>query len=402
MKQYKKDFPLLNARDIRYLDNAATTQKPQAVIDAITNFYTTTNANVGRGIYQLQEASTQAYEDARTKVANFIGASHDEIIFTKNATDSINCVAATWGYEHIREGDEIVISELEHHANLLPWQRLANQKGAILKYIPVRADGTLDYDVLGSIITPATKLVAIVHTSNALGTRNDIVRIIAQARLVGAKVLVDAAQSVAHESLNVQELQPDFLVFSGHKMMGPTGIGVLYIARALHKDFPAYQLGGGMVERVNFQTASLRAMPYRLEAGTPPIAEAVGLAAAIDYIKEHIDYAVLQRHEALLVATLIDALVTMPRIRLLGPISQLRMHGHMLSFTVEGMHAHDVAAYLDMVGICVRAGHHCAQPLANKLNYEASVRISFYCYNTLEDVHALIHALTQMVQAMPY
>ncbi len=398
MKNIRLDFPFLRTKDsFIYFDNAATTHKPQAVLDAMNSFYAYSNAQVHRGVYRAQEHATQLYEDARAKVAHFIGArSASEIVFTRGTTDGINCVAATWAAHNLCKGDEILITQMEHHSNLLPWQRLAQEKGIVLKYIPVTDNGTLDLSTLSTVLTPLTKLVAVTQVSNALGTINDVATIIDSAHAVGAKVLVDAAQSIAHQRINVQKMDPDFVVFSGHKMFGPTGVGVLYSRQELHDNFPPYQVGGGMVHHADFTTASWLNMPHRLEAGTPPIAEVIGLAAAIEYMHNSIDYTWLQQHEAQMTALLIDALAAIPSIRLLGPIHQLRTHGHMLSFVVDGMHAHDVAAYLDQHGICVRAGHHCAQPLAGVLQYDASVRVSFSCYNTLEEVEVLIAAIKKL------
>ena len=399
MKNIRLDFPFLNKQDnVIYFDNAATTHKPQTVLDAMNSFYAHSNAQVHRGVYRAQEHATHLYEQAREKVAHFIGArSASEIIFTRGTTDGINCVAATWAAHNLRKGDEILVTQMEHHSNLLPWQRLAQDKGITLKYISVTEHGSLDLSTLSTLLTSTTKLVAVTQVSNALGTVNDIATIIDSAHAVGAKVLVDAAQSIAHQRIDVQQLNPDFLVFSGHKMLGPTGVGVLYIKQELHEHFPPYQLGGGMVYHADFTTASWLKMPHRLEAGTPPIAEVIGLAAAIEYMHNTIDYTWLQQHEAQMTAKLIDALATIPSIRVLGPINQLRTHGHMVSFVVDGMHAHDVAAYLDKRGMYVRAGHHCAQPLASVLHYDASVRVSFSCYNTLQEVEVLIAALKKLV-----
>jgi cysteine desulfurase/selenocysteine lyase len=401
MHNFRSNFPILHipyrGKQLIYLDNAATTHKPQAVIDAVTHFYTHDNATVYRGVYHLAEHATSMYEQARANVASFIGAhAPAEIVFTSGTTESINLVAATWA-QSLRASDEIVISELEHHANILPWQALVQSKGIILKFIPVLPNGMLDLSLLPRLLTHKTKLVAVTHISNALGTHNDIRAIIQAAHAVGAKVLVDAAQSVAHQQLNVVELDVDFLAFSGHKIFGPCGIGVLYVKQELHQELPPYKRGGGMVYEADFSSSSFLDFPHRLEAGTPPIAAAIGLSAAIDYMRANIDYDVLQRHEAHLTAALIDGLVAIKRIRVLGPVEQLRSHGSIVSFVIDDMHPHDVAAYLDQFGICVRAGHHCAQPLAKKMGIEASVRVSFAVYNTMEEVEALLKALQQVV-----
>jgi cysteine desulfurase/selenocysteine lyase len=396
----KTDFPILstqiNGHPLIYLDSAATSQKPQQVLDALTNFYTQHNANVHRAVYHLGEDATQLYENARETVANFINAQPEEIIFTKGTTESINFVAATWAAQHLKTGDEIVLTELEHHSNLIPWQQIACKVGAILKFIPVNKDGTLDCTQLPTIINHKTKLVSVTHISHALGTQLPLADIIVQAQQVGAKVVIDAAQSVPHQTINVKTMGCDFLAFSGHKMLGPTGIGVLYIKKELHDALSPYQFGGGMVYEASFTTATFLKAPHKFEAGTPPIAQAVGLAAAINYLTSH-DMHKLQQHEALLCAKLIEGLQTLSRVKILGPIDQLKKHGHLVSFTVDGMHSHDVAAYLGSHGICVRAGHHCAQPLAKKLGLDASVRVSFYGYNTIEEVEILLQVMQKML-----
>jgi cysteine desulfurase / selenocysteine lyase len=393
----KKDFPLLqksiNGKPIIYLDSAATAQKPQIVIDAELNFYTDHNANVHRAVYGLGEQATTLYEAARTKVAQFIHAQHvNEIIFTRSTTEGINFVAATWAQEHVVSGDEIVISGLEHHSNLIPWQQLAHKKGIQLRYLPVNADGTLNLEHIDTIITKKTKLVAIAQVSNSVGTHNDMRAIVRAAKFVGAKVLIDAAQSAPHRLVNVQELGCDFLAFSGHKMMGPTGIGVLYIRKELHDQMSPYQFGGGMVFEAGLHKSSFLPAPYKFEAGTPPIAQAVGLGAAIDYLTTFTPEE-LQEHSATLCRKLIERLGEIPEIDVLGPIDQLKQKGHLVSFVLKGHHPHDIAAYLSSGGICVRAGHHCAQPLARRLGLESSVRVSFYGYNSAAEVDMLVEAL---------
>jgi cysteine desulfurase / selenocysteine lyase len=406
MKTIKNDFPIFHNRPkgsrLVYLDNAATTHKPNTVLNAERDFYENGYGTVKRGIYKSGEQATVAFETARNRVASFIGAkSPSEVIFTSGATDSINLIAKAWGELNIGPGDEIVVSELEHHANLLPWQRLAADRGAFLRYIPVSFDGTLTLAAIDDLITPSTKLVAITHTSNAVGTHTDIACITQRARQVGAKILIDAAQAVPHQKINVQELGCDFLVFSGHKMFGPTGIGIAYINKTIHHELQPYRLGGGMVHTVNMYDASWLSMPHMLEAGTPPIAQALGLVAAIDYLEHTIGYEVLARHERGLMYTLIDGLELITGISILGPVEELRESAHLLSFVVDGVHAHDVAAYLDCHGIAVRAGHHCAQPLAQKLGITASVRVSLYAYNTDDDIVALLAALKQLVMTFP-
>ena len=400
-KKLRADFPILSQKINGYLiapcDNASTTHKPQSVIDSIVQFYTTTNANIYRGIHLFAEQATAMYEDARSKVAHFIGAYSEEVIFTRGCTSGINFVAATWGDQHITAGDDIVVTELEHHANLLPWQRLVQKKGATLKFIPIFPDGSLDLSQLDSIITHKTKMVSIIHVSNAVGTHVDVAAIIARARAVGARILIDAAQSIAHQKINVHEMDCDFLVFSGHKVLGPTGIGVLYIKKELHDALPPYEVGGGMVNDVTRDTAIWTSAPHKFEAGTPPIAQAIGLGVAIDYLQRNIDFDDLQKYEAQLCERLIEGLSQFKQIKLLGPIAQLKQKGHVVSFFIDGHHSHDVAAFLDSRGVSVRAGHHCAQPFAKKLGYEASVRVSFYFYNTFEDVDRIIAAIQEFV-----
>jgi cysteine desulfurase/selenocysteine lyase len=397
----RSDFPIFSKKvhnqNLIYFDNASTTQKPQQVLQALTNFYSSHNANIHRGIYALAEEATGLYEDARGLVARFIGATHaQEIVFTSGTTQGINMVAQSWARHQLQPGDEILISEMEHHANLLPWQQLAHEKQLVLKFIPVLPDGTLDYAALEWLLTERTKLVSVVHVSHIIGTTNDIEFIIKKAHAVGACVLIDAAQSVPHMNINVHKLGCDFLVFSGHKMFGPTGIGILYVKKELHEAMRPYQYGGGMVFDATYQHARFQPMPQKLEAGTPAIAQAVGLGAAIRYIQNTINFDELKKHEAALCSRIIDALAEMPKIRLLGPLFQLKKQGHMVSFVVDGVHAHDVAAYLDQFGICVRAGHHCAQSFAKKLNIDASIRVSFYAYNTQEEIETFIHVLQKL------
>lgn len=400
-KKLRADFPILTQKINGYpliaCDNASTTHKPQQVIDAMVQFYTTTNANIYRGIHLFAEQATHAYEDARKKVAFFIGALPEEIVFTRGCTSGINFIAATWADVHINSGDEIVVTELEHHANLLPWQRLAHKKGALLKFIPVFPDGTVDLSLLESIITHKTKLVSVIHVSNAIGTHVDIATIIARAHAVSARVLIDAAQSVPHQKINVHELGCDFLVFSGHKLLAPTGVGVLYIKKELHDSVPPYEVGGGMVEDVDCMNATWAPAPHKFEAGTPPIAQVIGLGAAIDYMQSYVDFDELVQHEAQLCTCLIEGLSQMQQVTILGPVSELKQNGHIVSFLVEDIHSHDVAAFLNSKGITVRAGHHCAQPFAKKLGYDASVRVSFYFYNTVEDVDSILAAMRELL-----
>jgi cysteine desulfurase / selenocysteine lyase len=393
MNELKKDFPLLKNNKIIYFDNAATSQLPKHVIDMLNDFYTNHNAPIKRGIYRLAEEATQMYEDARAIVAQFIGAQSDEIVFTSGATESINFIATGWGNQHIRAGDEIVITELEHHSNLLPWQQLALQKGATLKYISVRDEGTLDLSNLDAIITTKTKIVSFLDVSNAIGTHVDVAALTKAARAVGAKVLIDACQSVPHQKINVKEYDCDFLVFSGHKMLASTGIGVLYIKKDVQHEVPPYQFGGGMVFEVGEFKSRWLKPPHCYEAGTPPVAQAIGLAAAINYLTKYVDFTALKKHEAALCTRMIENLHKLPDISILGPIEQLKKMGHLVSFTHKKHHFHDVAAYLDSKGICVRAGHYCAQPLARKLGIDGSIRASFYLYNSISEVDEFLDVI---------
>lgn len=397
----RSDFPILkeqyNGHPLIYFDNAATTQKPQQVLDAIMRFYTRYNASIHRSIHSLGEMATTAYEQARERVAVFLHAADSaEIVFTPGATYSINAVAYGFALHTLRAGDEIVLTELEHHANLLVWQWVAQQTGAIIKYIPVSHEGNLIYNDLAQIITERTKLVAVTHESNAVGTLVDLTLIIRQARAVGAKILVDAAQSVPHQKIDVQDLDCDFLSFSAHKMLGPTGIGVLYVHKRVHDQLRPHIFGGGMLYSADYMHAQYKDMPYLFEAGSPPVAQVVGLHAAIDYLDPLLQDDQMRIHESRLCALLIDGLSTIQGIRLIGPINQLRATGHLVSFTIDDMHAHDVAAYLNQYAICVRAGHMCAQPLAQKLEVESMIRASFYCYNTEQEIHRMVDVLSRL------
>jgi cysteine desulfurase / selenocysteine lyase len=394
----KSDFPIfkrtIHGHPLIYLDNAATTQKPQRVIDAMVDFYTLHNANIFRGIYTLAEEATALYEEARQKVASFIGADSEELVFTSGATEGINFVASVC-LSLFSPNDELIITGLEHHSNILPWQRVAQQTGARLVTVPLNVDGTVAMDQFAQLVNKKTKLIAVSHVGNVLGSQQDLIAIIAMARSVGALVLIDAAQSVPHQPLDVHALDGDFLVFSGHKMLGPTGIGALYIRKELQENLPPYKVGGGMVTEVQF-CSRWQKPPHKFEAGTPPIAAAIGLGAAVDYIAETIDFDQLQCHESLLRNRLVDGLMGLKRISVIGGIAQLKLSKYLVSFTVDGVHPHDVAAYCDSYGICVRAGVHCAQPLAQALGIGASVRVSFYAYNTPEDVDCLLDALTRL------
>lgn len=387
------DFPVLqkriNNKRLVYLDNAATSQKPAQVLAAVADYYQHHNANIHRGIHTLAEEATAMYEQARQTVRQFINAqSAEEIIFVRNATEALNLLAFSWGMANLQRGDEIVLTEMEHHANLLPWQRLAAQKQVELKFIPVNSDGGLELDE--SIITRRTKLVAFTHVSNVLGSVTPAKRLIDLAHQAGAITIVDAAQSVPHMPVDVQSLDADFLVFSGHKMLGPTGIGVLYGKRALLEEMPPFLVGGEMIKEVTYTHATWHDLPYKFEAGTPNVAGAIGLAAAIDYLAS-IDIHAMQKHVQQLVGQAEAELSAIEGVTLYGPAGHDR-YG-IVAFNVAGIHAHDLATILDDEGIAIRSGHHCAQPLINKLGLTAAARASFYIYNQPADVVALVNGI---------
>lgn len=398
------DFPLLrrtiNGYPLVYLDNAATSLKPRVVLDTITNFYSNYGTNIYRGIYTLAEETTALYEESRKTVAQFIGADPDEIVFTKGATESINAVASTWAPDNLRSGDQIVLTAMEHHANFVPWQQCAAETGAKFIIIPVNHDGSLCLDNLDALLGTKTKIVTVCHVSNVLGTHNDIHMIIQAAHAAGAKVLIDAAQSVPHQKIDVRELDCDFLVFSGHKVMGPTGVGVLYVKKEILESMRPYQYGGGMVSHVQIDKSCWSKGPGRFEAGTPPISSAIGLAAAINYMNTYVDFDKLKTHEASLCKRLIDGLSTINKVKIYGGLDQLQESGHIVSFNINRFHPHDIAAYCDRFGICIRAGLHCAHPLAEQLAIGPSVRVSTFAYNTHQDIDRLLNRLEQLVREM--
>lgn len=400
MINLRKHFPIFalkREQPLIYFDNAATTQKPQSVIDVVSRFYSFSNASINRGLYDLGEKATESYEFVRFKTARFLNAvSSSEVIFTRGTTDGINTVVYSWGEHNIKEGDEIVVSQLEHHSNFVPWQQLAKRKKAVFKIIPVDREGVLDLSSLDDLITEKTKIVAVAHTSNALGLYNDIKTIIFAAKKVGARICIDGAQAAPFEALDVQSLGCDFYAFSGHKMLAPTGVGVLYIARSVQKECIPHITGGGMVHEVKDEDTTFLPAPTCFEAGTPPIAEVIGFGAALDFLSRN-DMQEIKKHCIGLTQRTIKGLQKFKKITILGPIEHLKESSHLVSFVVDGMHAHDVATYLDRYGICVRAGHHCAQPLAHRLGYESSIRVSFYLYNTQEEVDYFLKVLKQLV-----
>ena len=390
----RQDFPLLRRRvhgkPLVYLDSAATTQKPQVVIDRMTQYYAEENANVHRGVHWLSERATEAYEGARAAVGRLLNARQaEEIVFVRGATEAINLVAQTYGRSHVTSGDEVVISAMEHHSNIVPWQILCEQQGARLRIIPITDAGELDLDAYAALLTERTRIVSVVHVSNVLGTVNPVERIARIAHQRGIPVLVDGAQAVAHTTVDVQALGCDFYAFSGHKMFGPTGIGVLYGTSALLESMPPYQSGGDMIRSVSFERTLYNVPPYRFEAGTPHVAGAVGLAAAIGYLTG-IGLERIARFERELLEYATDALARLPGVRVIGTAAE---KAGVLSFTLDGVHPHDIGTMLDREGVAIRTGHHCCQPLMDRLGLPATARASLALYNTREDIDALVTAL---------
>ena len=399
--EIRKCFPILeqqvNGKPLIYLDNAATTQKPQVVLDAISTYYSTTNANIHRGIHSLAEKATIQYEDTRIALQKFIGAKEkEEIIFTRGTTESINLVAATFGKTFIKPGDEIIISQLEHHSNIVPWQLIAQENGAIIKVIPINKHGELDMDAFTSLLSSKTKLVAVNHASNALGTINPVKEIIDKAHAVGAKVLVDGAQSTSHIELNVQELDVDFYAISAHKMYGPTGVGALYGKRELLEAMPPYQGGGEMIKEVSFAGTTYADLPYKFEAGTPNIAGVIAFKSAIDFI-DNIGRDTILNYEHELLTHATTQLEAIEGLRIIGTAKN---KVGVASFVIEGVHHQDLAILLDHEGIAVRTGHHCTQPLMECLNILGTTRVSFAVYNTIGEIDSFIIALNKTLKML--
>lgn len=397
--EVRKDFPIFT-RTIRdgkrlvYLDSGATAQKPQSVIDAEVDFYRLHNAAAHRGAHQLAEEATDLFEGARAKVAAFIGAAAEEVVFTKSATESLNLIAYAMGNApignrfHLSAGDEIVVSQMEHHANLIPWQQLAARTGAILRWFDVTPEGRLDLTQIPQLISAKTKVVALTHQSNVLGTINPLSEIVAAAHAVGAVVVLDACQSVPHMKVDVAQLDVDFLAFSGHKTVGPTGVGIMWGRSALLEELPPFLTGGSMIADVSMTTATWAPAPAKFEAGVPNMAQAVGLGAAVDYLSA-IGMDVIAQHEHMLTEDLLGKLLNLKEVAVVGPLT-MESRGGALSFTVAGIHPHDLGQFLDSQGIAVRTGHHCAWPLTRSLGVPATTRASLYLYNTIEDNDALI------------
>jgi cysteine desulfurase/selenocysteine lyase len=396
----RKDFPILdrevNGHPLVYLDSANTSQKPVQVLDVLREHYERHNGNVSRSVHTLGTEATSAYEGARGKVASFIGAARpEEIVFTKNSTEAINLVAHSAGqFLQLGPGDEIVVSEMEHHSNIVPWQLLCERTGATLRWFGITDEGRLDESGLDELVNERTKLVSVVHMSNVLGTINDVTRIVARARQVGALVMLDCSQSVPHLPVDVQALGVDFIAFTGHKMLGPTGIGVLWGRYALLEQMPPFLGGGSMIETVTMAGTTYAPPPARFEAGTPPIAEAIGLGAAIDYLSA-IGMAAVHEHEQELTAYALKALADVPGVRLFGP-AEPEGRGGTLSFAVDGVHPHDVGQILDALGVEVRVGHHCAKPTCARFGVPAMTRASFYLYTTTDEIDALARGLGEV------
>ena len=389
------DFPILSrplrgGKRLVYLDNAATTQKPGPVIEAERNFYRESNANIHRGVHWLSQHATDLHEHARERVRAFIDAAFaDEIVFTRGTTESINLVAQSWGRVNLKPGDEILLTGMEHHSNIVPWQLLCEQTGAVLKVVPISDSGELELDAFAALLGPRTRLLAVAHVSNALGTVNPIRTMIRQAHAVGALVLVDGAQAVAHQPVDVQALGCDFYAFSGHKLYGPTGIGVLYGRRELLAAMPPWQGGGDMIRTVSFEGSTWAEPPQRFEAGTPNIAGVIGLSAAIDYV-EQVGLERIAAHEHALLAHATEAVQQLPGVKLIGTAAD---KAAILSFVVDGIHPHDLGTILDVEGVAIRAGHHCAMPLMTRFGIPGTARASFALYNSQDDVTALVAAI---------
>jgi cysteine desulfurase/selenocysteine lyase len=403
--EIRNDFPILfrqvHDKPLVYLDSTASSQKPNAVIDAMSDYYQRYNANVHRGVYEISEDATAAMEKARVKVARFLHARHSkQVIFTRNTTESINLVAYSWGNANISAGDLIVLTEMEHHSNLVPWQLLVQRTGARLEFIPVTDDGLLCLDVYEQLLKQQPKLVAFTHMSNVLGTINPAQQMIEQAHMVGAIVLLDAAQSVPHLPVDVQVLDVDFLCFSAHKMLGPTGIGVLYGKRDLLEAMPPFMGGGDMIRTVDLRESTWNDLPWKFEAGTPAIAEAIGLGAAVDYLNT-IGMEYVLRHEHELTEYAIEQLQAVPELKLYGPDASQR--GGVTAFTLGDIHPHDLASILDQeVGVAIRAGHHCAQPLHKRYDLSATARASFYVYTNKSDIDMLVQGLHKAKQIFSF
>ncbi len=397
----RHQFPLLheqvNGKQLVYLDNAATSQKPQVVIDTIMRYYQSENSNIHRGVHYLSEKATQAYEKARVKVQAFLNAAHrEEIIFVRGTTEGINLVAQTYGRKNVKQGDEVLISGMEHHSNIVPWQMLCEEKGATLHVIPMNDSGELLLDEYEKLLTLKTRIVAITHVSNALGTVNPIKQMIASAHKHGIPVLIDGAQAVPHMKVDMQDMDCDFYAFSSHKMFGPTGVGVLYGRKKLLEAMPPYQGGGDMIKSVTFEKTIYNDLPYKFEAGTPNIAGGLGLGAAIEYVQK-LDLKAIGEYEHELLAYATEKLLTIPGVRIIGTAKE---KAAVLSFVMEGIHPHDIGTILDVEGIAIRTGHHCAQPVMLRFGVPATARASFAFYNTKDEVDALVKGIYKVKEIL--
>jgi len=397
VEQIRHDFPILSTnvhgKPLVYLDNAASSQKPDLVIDAITRYYRTENSNVHRGVHYLSELATKKYESARSTVQKFLNAeSEREIIFVRGTTEAINLVAATFGRTNVHEGDEVLITGLEHHSNIVPWQMLCEEKGAKLRVAPINDDGEVELEEFARLLSGRTKIAAISHISNALGTVNPVKQMIALAHHQGVPVLVDGAQAVPHMRIDVRDLDADFYAFSAHKVFGPTGFGILYGKTHLLESMPPYQGGGDMIKSVTFEKTIFNDIPHKYEAGTPHIAGAIGLAAAIDYMNL-LDWNVVQQYEQMLLRYAQDKLVAIQGLRIIG---QAREKAGVVSFILERIHPHDIGTILDQEGIAIRTGHHCAQPVMQKYGIPATARASFAFYNTVEEIESLVRGIQKV------
>src|SRR5438094_5648300 len=398
-KAIREDFPILlekaHGQPLIYFVNAATSQKPESVLNALRGYYEHNNANVHRGLHELSSRATEAYEGSRRRVADYLGAaSPDEIVFTRGTTESINLVAQAWGGKFLREGDVILLTEMEHHSNLVPWQLLAERTGVRLRFVPVRDDGTLALEQLSSLLTREVKLFAFTHVSNSLGTINPVAHLCEKARAIGALTLVDAAQSVGHAPIDVRELGCDFLAFSGHKMCGPTGIGALYARAEVLDAIPPWHGGGEMIVSVTLERSAFKKAPHRFEAGTPNIAGAIGLEAAIDYI-EQIGRPAIFEHDTELAHYAMERLEELPGMRVLGPREE---RGALVGFVMKAAHPHDLTTFADRYGLALRGGHHCNQPLMRRFGLPGTTRASFYFYNTKEEIDRMIEILSDAVR----
>ena len=393
----KNDFPIFKNQSIAYLDTASTSQKPQNVINAVSHFYQNYNANVHRGLYPWAEKATSDYESARHKIADYISAQNDELIFTKGTTESINFIASAWGRKNITKNSSIVITEMEHHSNIVPWQIISQETGAELRYVPISSDGELNLDNISKIIDDSTKIVAVTHQSNVFGTINPIESIICEAHRKGALVLIDAAQSIAHQTINVKDINCDFLVFSGHKMLGPAGTGCLYAKKEILNDLDPYQTGGQMINQVNTNNSTWNELPFRFEAGTPNLEGVIGLGAAIDYIKK-IDIINIKSHNDIIRKYCLDQMKKIKGLKIYGHTTDNT--GPVISFNIKGIQSYDLSQLLAQQNIYIRSGHHCAQPIMRKLNIDSSNRASLYIYNDLEDIDKFIIGIKKSVKML--